>query len=96
MAQGDQYTQDDGRTIADMSDVRSAVPSPFLRHARGPQGPSIGSDFDVPTRDVTDELQDGEERLMVLLGTLKAALSLGMVYIVVFGIAIAFMLWLWR
>ena len=47
------------------------------------------------TRGVADELQDSEERLMVLLGTMKAALSVGMVYVVVFGIAIALMVWLW-
>ena len=32
---------------------------------------------------------------MVLLETMKAALSLGMVYVVVFGIAIALMVLLW-
>ena len=46
-------------------------------------------------RDVADELHDAEERRMVVLGTLKAALALGMVYVVVFGIAIALMVWLW-
>lgn len=32
---------------------------------------------------------------MVILGTLKAALSIGMVYVIGLGIAIAIMLWLW-
>ncbi len=51
--------------------------------------------FVRPRRDVAEELQSDEERRMVILGTLKAALALGMVYVVVFGIAIALMVWLW-
>jgi len=47
-------------------------------------------------RDVADELQDNEERAAVILGTLKAALSLGMVYVVVFGLFIALLVALWR
>ena len=46
-------------------------------------------------RGISEELQSEEERLMVILGTMKAALSLGMVYVVVFGIAIAIMVWAW-
>ncbi len=45
--------------------------------------------------DFSDELQSAEERWMVVLGTLRAALSIGMVYIVGFGIAIAVMVALW-
>lgn len=59
---------------------------------------ALRGEVDTPsprTRDVADELRDSEERLMVLLGTMKAALSIGMVYVVVFGIAIALMVWLW-
>jgi hypothetical protein len=32
---------------------------------------------------------------MVVLGALRAALSIGIVYVVVFGLAIALMLWIW-
>ena len=46
-------------------------------------------------RDVREELGDAEEQAMVILGTLKAALSIGMVYVIGLGIAIAIMLWLW-
>ena len=81
--------EDDGRTIADMGDVRR----PYLlipRRDREREAP-----FPTPSRVFSDELQSSEERVMVILGVLKAALSLGMVYVVLFGLAIAFMLWLW-
>lgn len=73
---------DDNHTIADMSGVRRG-----LRDGLLPQPETHG--------DINEELQDAEERLMVLLGTLRAALSIGAVYVVGFGIAIAIMLWLW-
>ena len=47
------------------------------------------------SRDVREELGSTEEQTMVILGTLKAALSIGMVYVIGLGIAIAIMLWLW-
>ena len=46
-------------------------------------------------RDFADELQGSEERWAVILGTLKAALSVGFVYVFVFGIFIAVLIWLW-
>ena len=82
---------DDNHTIADMSDVRRP-------HLFGPRAldDAPGGVGGVPARDIRDELQGPEERLMVVLGTLKAALSIGLVYIVGFGLAIALMLLLWR
>ena len=47
------------------------------------------------SHDFSEELQDSEERLMVVLGTLRAALSIGLVYVVGFGIAIALMVHFW-
>ena len=47
------------------------------------------------SRDVREELGSTEEQTMVILGTLKAALSIGMVYVIGLGIAIAIMLALW-
>ena len=83
----DHHPTDDGRTIADMGDVRRGMPGLLSRR---------GHDAEVrPSRDFADELQDGEERTMVILGVLKAALSIGAVYVVGFGLAIAFLLWLW-
>jgi hypothetical protein len=75
----DLHPDDDGRTIADMSGVGGPAPEPL----------SQGS------RDVREELGGTEEQVMVLLGTLKAGLSIGAVYIVVFGIVIAIMVALW-
>ena len=83
-------TRDDSHTIADMSGVRR--PRPFVLHGSGEltdDGVGAGAS------DVSSELQGPEERLAVILGTLKAALSIEMVYVVGFGLAIALMLWLW-
>ncbi len=89
MARKTDTFEDDGRTIADMGDVRR--PSLLIpRRDREREAP-----VPTPSRDFSDELQSSEERVMVILGVLKAALSLGMVYVVLFGLAIAFMLWLW-
>ena len=71
---------DDGRTIADMSGVGGMeAPKPLSRGSC----------------DVREEIGDPEEQRMVILGTLKAGLSIGAVYIVVFGIVIALMVMLW-
>ncbi|MBE6480277.1 MAG: hypothetical protein E7Z98_07190 [Olsenella sp.] len=47
------------------------------------------------SRDVRDELGGTEEQVMVMLGALKAGLSIGLVYIIGFAIAIAVMLAIW-
>ena len=47
------------------------------------------------SRDVREKLGDPEEQRMVILGTLKAGLSLGAVYVIVFGIVIALMVFFW-
>ena len=90
MARKTDSFEDDGRTIADMGDVRR--PSLLLprreRNGHEPEPPA-------PSRDFSDELQSPEERMMVVLGALRAALSIGIVYVVVFGLAIALMLWIW-
>ncbi|MBQ9315332.1 MAG: hypothetical protein IJ203_00775 [Atopobiaceae bacterium] len=82
-------TEDDNYTIADMSGVRDVRPPLWVpRRTRETSPTPSQSDF-------ADELQSNEERLMVILGTLRAALSVGMVYIVVFGLVIAAMVLLW-
>jgi hypothetical protein len=95
MASQRTHDDDDGRTIADMSDVRTS--SPLLPHDVSTLAQRLRAK-DEPgqsTRDFSDELQDSEERLMVILGTLRAALSIGLVYVVAFGIIIALMVALW-
>ena len=52
-------------------------------------------DLGMTQSDFAEELQSPEERLMVILGVLRGALSIGMVYIVVFGLVIAAMVLLW-
>ena len=90
MARKTDSFEDDGRTIADMGDVRR--PSLLLpRRERSGHEPEPLA----PSRDFSDELQSPEERMMVVLGALRAALSIGIVYVVVFGLAIALMLWIW-
>lgn len=71
--------EDDGRVIADMSALRGSTRDELSEHGR----------------DVREELGDQEEQLMVILGTMRAALSIGMVYVVGFGIAILLMVLLW-
>lgn len=74
------HSDDDGRTVADMSGVGGfEQPAPL----------SPGS------RDVREEIGGDEERRMVILGTLKAGLSLGAVYVIIFGIVIALMVFFW-
>ena len=94
-----QTREDDGHSIADMSGVGSG-----LSEARGVLGGMLHRDgvahgaadaLSTSSRDFAEELQGPEERLMVILGTLKAALGIGMVYVLGFGIAIAMMVMLW-
>ena len=80
MPRRQQNSDDDGRVIADMSGVGGFEPP-------APLSPSA--------RDVREEIGGEEERRMVILGTLKAGLSLGAVYVIVFGIVIALMVFFW-
>jgi hypothetical protein len=91
----DRDPQDDGRTVADMSDVRrpSLLGLDSLRSAQARKKPGYD---ETPSRDFADELQSPEERRMVIWGALRAALSLWMVYVIVFGIVIAAMLAFWN
>lgn len=84
------YDDDDGRVIADMSGVeRPRLLIPRLR--RGQSGPP----------EQTGEKQDWEssftpdERRMAVLGALKAALLIGLVFIVGLGAAILLMVLFW-
>lgn len=91
---------DDGHTVADMSGIRKKQLFGGLGSPEGVRGrrDSAGDMGEMAQsgRDVQDELGSAEERLMVVLGTLRAALSLWFVYVVAFGIIIALMVFLWR
>ena len=71
---------DDGHTIADMSGVGGRIEA---------------AKESLSNRDFSSELQDAEERWAVILGTVKAALSVGFAYVIAFGIFIALLIWLW-
>ena len=71
---------DDGHTIADMSGIGDRIKA---------------AEESLSGRDFASELQDAEERWAVILGTVKAALSVGAVYVIAFGILIALLIWLW-
>ncbi len=84
------YDDDDGRTIADMSGV--SVPGMF-----GHRPPAR------PKKDDRQEEAEGEhldltrrESLMYILGTMKAALLIGLVYIVGLGLIIGLMVLFWH
>lgn len=80
------YDDDDGRTIADMSDVYS---SPVLiprrkrnRHTEPPK-PSEGD-------------WDPQDRKVYIFAALRAALMIALVYAVGFGLLIGLLLLIWR
>lgn len=80
------YDDDDGRTIADMSDVYS---SPVLiprrkrnRHTEPPK-PSEGD-------------WDPRDRKVYIFAALRAALMIALVYAVGFGLLIGLLLLIWR
>ena len=96
---------DDGRTIADMSDVRRTplllVYRDDVARARGKRGQAGAFPDNAPmqqasSRDISDELETPEERFMLILGALKAGLAIGLVYVIAFGIFIAILLAVWR
>lgn len=83
------YEDDDGRTIADMSDI---------------QGQNLFS-FKLPDKKSrNEEINDRpwenrmsrEERRATVFGALGASLAIGMCYIVGLGAVIAFLLLLWH
>lgn len=84
--------EDDGRTIADMSmlDDRPSFRS-VLGHRR-----SVPDDRPADTgRTGTESSFTWKERLLVVLGALKASLLIAAVYIVAFGLLIWLMLRFW-
>jgi hypothetical protein len=88
------YPDDDGRTIADMSEVSG--PSMFAprRSKKQHQGPQEAPK--APQRPWEDQGYNRKERRMVILGALKAALVIALAYIVGFAALIALLLYLWK
>ena len=105
----DRDFEDDGRTVADMSDVDSQSVLSGLLTFRQP--PGSGSRREL-TADSSHPGEDGEsgrhmqdpqqqyvspeERRMWIFGSIRAALLIGLVYIGVLGGVIALMVLLWN
>ena len=86
---------DDGRVVADMTGVeRRRVMMP-----KRPTGTRGELQNPVPEKESPsyyyEEEVSSEQRRWYILGTLKAGLSLGAVYVIVFGIVIALMVFFW-
>lgn len=81
------YDDDDGRTIADMSDVYSSpvllIPRRKRNHHTEPPKPS-------------EEDWDPRDRKVYIFAALRAALMIAMVYAVGFGLLIGLLLLIWR
>ena len=83
------YDDDDGRTIADMSDVTG--PSMFLPRRSGHKTPveqngTAGSEPEWESRD----------RRLYIFGALRAALLIALVYAVGFGLIIGLLILIWK
>lgn len=91
------YEDDDGRVIADMSGL--SRPSlfrpgrPSEKPARHPEDPAQQEREDRPWEETG---LSREDRRAYIWAALRAALAMAAVYIVVLGLLIAFLLWLWN
>lgn len=91
------YDDDDGRVIADMSGI--SRPGMFLP---GDADPVTSSPMQEPKeeeenlRPWEDSGMSKEDRRAYLWAALKSALLIGIIYLVAFGLIIAFLLWIWR
>ena len=103
----DRDFEDDGRTVADMSDVDSQSVLSGLLTFRRPPGSrrELAADSARPGQDGESgrKLQDPqqqyispEERRMWIFGSIRAALLIGLVYIGILGGVIALMVLLWN
>lgn len=81
---------DDGRTIADMSGVEG----PSLLASRSPGGKRAPAQPEDDRRSREDSGMTRKERRMYVLGAMKAAMRIGLAYIL--GLLIALLLWLWK
>ena len=82
--------EDDGRVIADMSAVER--PS-LLGHAPSPRIPRDDASARAPRRPKVELTT--KERIWMMLGALKAGLTIGCVYVIFLGIIIFGLLAIW-
>ncbi|MCH5316838.1 MAG: hypothetical protein J1E05_02570 [Eubacterium sp.] len=100
MARKKEWDDDDGRTIASMSDVgRQNLFIPRAKPNREERKPSIPeTEFEQSKKDRPWEQSEQftkQERRWYAFGALKAALLIAMAFIVGLGLAILIMLLLW-
>ena len=99
MARKKEWDDDDGRTIASMSDVGRQnlfIPRKPIREERRQNVPE--TEYDRSQKDRPWEQSDQfskQERRWYALGALKAALLIAMAFIVGLGLAILIMILIW-
>lgn len=85
------YDDDDGRTIVDMSGV--STPNMFIpRREPKPKENRVYQE-DKPRRPWEDSGYSRKERTMIILGTMKAALLIALVYLAGLALVIALICW---
>lgn len=87
-----QYDDDDGRVIADMSDVgRQPLLIPRFDHLHKSERRDMGREEETEKRPEYEVQYTREERRAMIGGTLAAALMIGGVFIVCIGLLIFLM-----
>ena len=84
------YDDDDGRTIADMSDVSG--PSMFLPRRSGRKSPPVEQNGTTGS----EQEWDPKDRRLYIFGALRAALLIALVYAVGFALIIGLLLLIWK
>ncbi len=95
------YDDDDGRTVADMSNLHSSVVGGWFKENGSDMNPEKKPD--LPKRDndpmperAEEDWMTPQERKWTILGTLKAALLIGAVFMVGLGLVIVGLVVLWN
>jgi hypothetical protein len=88
--------EDDGHTIADMSDVPRPSLGWFPSASRERKQASVPQQTSQSDRPWENAPISPKERWMYMLGAMKAALLLGLAYLAGFGVLIFLLLQLWN
>ncbi|MBM6897056.1 hypothetical protein H9X86_06690 [Pseudoflavonifractor capillosus] len=91
------YEDDDGRVIADMSGIsRPGLILPGDTASKPQTQPQQPEERQEDLRPWEDSGMSREDRRAYVWAALKSALLIGIIYVVVFGLIIALMLWFWK
>jgi hypothetical protein len=97
MSEKKQFDDDDGRTIADMSDVSGGMFSgSWLPRKEAKPKRNRMPEPERKVRPWEDTSLSGKERWMYALGALKAGLMIGLAYIIGLGLIIVLLVVLWH